>query len=237
VVGVSGDAEVVVPAAPAPGAGAQGAGAPGTGASGAGAQGTGAPGAGAPPDAVSTDPLEVRFKKLERELETLRPTAPVEEALRHVRTLAACPSLTASHVLIAAVELLVDLAIKHSHKDTDLFSRALQAARGVHDVFDLCALCLKVFGSAHDKTISKALSEIAKDKRYARPYGSGGRGHTPYNSQASFSGQGRFGASFQRGRGGFRTPFRVPQWRRDSIVCYSCKATGHIAAECSSAQK
>jgi hypothetical protein len=48
--------------------------------------------------------------------------APVEEALKNVRTLAARPSLTVAHVLIAAIEVLVDLAIKHTHKDTNLYT-------------------------------------------------------------------------------------------------------------------
>ena len=106
---------------------------------------------------------------METMVSSLRPTAPVEDALHQIRVLAARPALTAPHVLLAAVELLVEQAALSGHADAPFYSKALRACREMSTVEDLGGLCLKLFGSAEDKKISAALSEFAKSKRYALP--------------------------------------------------------------------
>ncbi|KAJ8302605.1 hypothetical protein KUTeg_019001, partial [Tegillarca granosa] len=90
----------------------------------------------------------------------------VDDALREVRVLASRPKLTQPHVLIAALENLVDVATKVGHKDSDFFSKALLACRRYDDEGDVCGLCMKLIGSAEDKKVASAVNEWAKWKKY-----------------------------------------------------------------------
>ena len=71
----------------------------------------------------------------------------VEEAIRQLNVLAGRPKLTSPAVIIAAVESLVDVATRTSHKDLEYYCKALQACRRFEGSPDLCSLCLRLFGS------------------------------------------------------------------------------------------
>jgi hypothetical protein len=75
----------------------------------------------------------------------------VEDAFRQINILAGRPKLTSPAVIIAAVESLVDIASRSSHKDLDYFCKALQACRRYETSPDLCSLCFRLFGSQEDK--------------------------------------------------------------------------------------
>ena len=58
-------------------------------------------------DRGSTSPekgLAERMRSMERTVSSLRPSAPVDEALYQIRILEARPALTAPHVLLSTVE-------------------------------------------------------------------------------------------------------------------------------------
>ena len=76
----------------------------------------------------------------------LSPTAPVEDVLHQIRIVAARPALTASHVLLAAVELLVEQAVLLGHAEAPFYSKALRSCRDMNTVENVCGLCLKLFG-------------------------------------------------------------------------------------------
>jgi hypothetical protein len=89
------------------------------------------------------------LKGLEQNISVLKSKSgeqKVDDAIRQVRLLAARPKLTPSHVLIASMEMLVDVAKCEGHKDADFFSKALQACRRFEDSEDVCGLCLKLMG-------------------------------------------------------------------------------------------
>ena len=88
---------------------------------------------------------------METMVSSLRPTVPVEDVLHQIRILVTRSALTASHVLLAAVELLVEQAALSGHAEVPLYSKAFRACREMNTVEDLCGLCLKRFGSSEDK--------------------------------------------------------------------------------------
>lgn len=88
----------------------------------------------------------------------------VDDAIRQVRLLAARPKLKQSHVLIASLEMLVDVAKCEGHKDAEFFNKALQACRRFEESEDVCGLCLKLIGSSEDRKISTAIAEWVKGK-------------------------------------------------------------------------
>ena len=71
--------------------------------------------------------METRLRDIERKMESMKEKSgedQVEECLRQVRILAGRPNLTQAHVLLAALETLVDVAFRNSHKDADFYSKA-----------------------------------------------------------------------------------------------------------------
>ena len=104
-------------------------------------------------------------------LKTNKKEAQVEDALRHIRLLASRPKLTAPHVLVAAIESLVEIATKASHKESFFFFfiKSLSYCRKYEDADDLCGLALKLFGSAEDKNTASAVSDWAKNRKYEGP--------------------------------------------------------------------
>jgi hypothetical protein len=71
--------------------------------------------------------MEYRMKDMEKKLESMKEKSgddQVEECLRQVRILTGRPNLTQAHVLLAALETLVDVAFRNSHKDADFYLKA-----------------------------------------------------------------------------------------------------------------
>ncbi|KAJ8300402.1 LOW QUALITY PROTEIN: hypothetical protein KUTeg_021921 [Tegillarca granosa] len=102
----------------------------------------------------SSSDLATRLKSMEQNVNDLtakKNMAKVDDALREVRVLASRPKLTQPHV---------------SHKDTEFYSKTLQACRRFDDDSDLCGLCMKLIGSAEDRKVASAVSEWAKGKKY-----------------------------------------------------------------------
>lgn len=111
--------------------------------------------------------LEDRLKGLEQNVSVLKSKSgeqKVDDAIRQVRLLAARLKLTPSHVLIASLEMLVDVAKCEGHKDAEFFNKALQACRRFEESEDVCGLCLKLIGSSEDRKISTAIAEWVKGK-------------------------------------------------------------------------
>ena len=90
----------------------------------------------------------------------------VDECLSHVRILSARPNLTQGHVLLAAIETLVTVATKLSHKEAEYFSKAYVHCKKYEDSRDLCSLALKLFGSAEDKKLANIVADWVKGKKY-----------------------------------------------------------------------
>ena len=169
------------------------------------------------------------FKAQKREMQ-------VEESLRHIRILASKPKLTAPHVLIAAVESLVEVATKASHKELDYFVKSLSYCRKYESSDDLCGLALKLFGSAEDKKIATAVNEWAKGRKYEGPQDSHKieqnnflpmfpNGFTPpflpYNMPP-------YPFPFHRGNGRGRGRGS----RSNKSSCFYCKEDGHFVSNC-----
>ena len=102
--------------------------------------------------------MEERLRSVEQTVSTLRHGSPVEDALHQIRILA-------PHVLLSAVELLVEQAALVAHKDATFYSKALRACREINSIHDLCSLCLKLFGSSDDKKISAALTDYTQREK------------------------------------------------------------------------
>ncbi|KAJ8309737.1 hypothetical protein KUTeg_011602 [Tegillarca granosa] len=85
----------------------------------------------------------------------------VSERNKNVRVLASRPKLTNSGVLFAALEVLVDCAVKAGHAESEHYTKALQTCRQYEDHDDLCSLCLKLVGSSEDKKISSIIVDWA----------------------------------------------------------------------------
>ena len=90
----------------------------------------------------------------------------VEECLSHVRILSARPTITQSHVLLAAIETLVTVSTKLSHKDAEFFGKAYSYCKKFEDSKDFCGLVMKLFGSAEDKKIANVVADWMKGKKY-----------------------------------------------------------------------
>lgn len=86
----------------------------------------------------------------------------VAEALKNVRAMAGRPKLTPASVLIAAMEVLVESALKANHPETDFYNKALQACKQFETHDDICGLCLKLLGSSEDKKISATIADWQK---------------------------------------------------------------------------
>ncbi|KAJ8300927.1 hypothetical protein KUTeg_022446 [Tegillarca granosa] len=70
--------------------------------------------------ATSADNLENRLKEVERRITSVTgrdAESQVEDGLKNLRILASRPGLTQPHVLLAALETLVGVAVKVSHKE------------------------------------------------------------------------------------------------------------------------
>jgi hypothetical protein len=172
----------------------------------------------------------------------------VTDSLKHISILAARPQLTSPSVLVAAVEALVDVATKAGHKEAEYYRKSLQACRRFEESADIFGLCQKLFGSADDKTISSAVAEWSKAKKYANvfaPFGGlqglqgeasvgqqgwGQPAYPPGGPSWGFGGGaprapsfvGRARARYGGNRGGFQRPG----------VCHFCKQQGHFIARC-----
>lgn len=76
------------------------------------------------------------------------------------------PNLTQAHVLLAALETLVDVAFRNSHKDADFYSKAFTHCKKYENSKDLCGLTMKLFGSAEDRKIANVVADWLKGKKY-----------------------------------------------------------------------
>ena len=191
--------------------------------------------------------LEERVLEMERNVSSWKRPSPVQDALQQVRILASRPALTAPHVLLAAVELLVEQAAINGHTDANFYSRALRACREINDIQDLCTLCLKLFGSQEDKKITTALSELYKAKRHMPVNQSVGAGkyqgdiHNfmppyPYQGAPFFPPHPYRGAASPRwfSRGGYRPRSSMAG---DRLRCFGCRELGHVVANCTKVKK
>jgi len=78
------------------------------------------------PQPSASNDFEVRMRAIEQKILNLKSQTgdnKVEEALRQVRILVSRPKLTPTHVLIAALEMLVDVATQSSHKEVEFLVR------------------------------------------------------------------------------------------------------------------
>lgn len=197
--------------------------------------------------------LEDRLKGLEQNVSVLKSKSgeqKVDDAIRQVRLLAARPKLTPSHVLIASLEMLVDVAKCEGHKDAEFFNKALQACRRFEESEDVCGLCLKLIGSSEDRKISTAIAEWVKGKKYDKenekekvketnvsnvpsfPYLAPMYNNFPLGFVPPMPMPGYIG--FGQGRGGNRA--RNGQ-NSNPRVCYFCKEKGHFVAACPKIKK
>ena len=178
----------------------------------------------------------------------------VEEAIRQINVLAGRPKLTSPAVIIAAVESLVDVATRTSHKDLEYYCKALQACRRFEASPDLCSLCLRLFGSQEDKKISAAIAEWSKQQKYEEPK----------ENSCNTQGSGNLHGSVNS-QGAPQYPFWPQMWGPPNVqnfppnngmhyfrpypfvggpmgngmgrprmggVCYYCKRKGHFVANC-----
>lgn len=113
--------------------------------------------------------METRLRDIERKMESMKEKSgedQVEECLRQVRILAGRPNLTQAHVLLAALETLVDVAFRNSHKDADFYSKSFTHCKKYENSKDLCGLTMKLFGSAEDRKIANVVADWLKGKKY-----------------------------------------------------------------------
>lgn len=197
--------------------------------------------------------LEARMEAIERNISEIKTKRDeVREALEKVRLMANNPRLTSPHILLAAIESLVNAATRQGHKDVDYFIKSLQACRRFDDSDDVCGIALKLFGSAEDKRISSAVAEWSKLKKYKKdgastdalgtsqnswpqpPYPT--PMNTPWMIPPNFSASpyyqypGYSAPTPYRQRGTFRR-FRTPYQRRPG-PCHYCGEIGHLVAYC-----
>nr|XP_034302745.1 uncharacterized protein LOC109620194 [Crassostrea gigas] len=113
--------------------------------------------------------METRLRDIERKMESMKEKSgedQEEECLRQVRILAGRPNLTQAHVLLAALETLVDVAFRNSHKDADFYSKSFTHCKKYENSKDLCGLTMKLFGSAEDRKIANVVADWLKGKKY-----------------------------------------------------------------------
>ena len=67
---------------------------------------------------------------------------------------------------MAAVETLIEVATRASHKDVDFYVKSLAYCRRYEQSEDFCNLVLKLFGSAEDKKIANIVADWAKARKY-----------------------------------------------------------------------
>ena len=101
---------------------------------------------------AATEPntdIASQLKTMRQDLDALKDQKAgvhVDEALATVRTFASWPKFT-SHIIIAALENLVEIANKTSYKDASLFSKSLSICKKYEENDDFCGLVLKLFSS------------------------------------------------------------------------------------------
>ncbi|CAC5394760.1 unnamed protein product [Mytilus coruscus] len=116
-----------------------------------------------------TQNLQVILSSLKQEVDALntkRLDMQVDEALANIRTLASRPKLTAPHVLLAAIETLVDIAHTTYHKDAAMFSKAFSTCKKYEDNEEFCSLVFKFFGTQEDTRIASLVADWAKSRKY-----------------------------------------------------------------------
>ena len=119
--------------------------------------------------AVGVQQAMERLDQMERQVESMNSNsseAQVQDCLRHVRILAARPNMMQPHVLLAAIETLVGVAVKESHKDADYYSKAYIHCKKFEEAKDLSGLTMKLLGSAEDKKIANVVADWAKSNKY-----------------------------------------------------------------------
>lgn len=216
-----------------------------------------------------TQNLQVTLSSLKQEvdaLKTKRLDMQVDEALANIRTLASRPKLTAPHVLLAAIETLVDIALTTNHKEAAMFSKAFSTCKKYEDNEEFCSLVLKLFGSQEDKRIASLVADWAKSRKYesSDKVKENTRGKVqndnpvkPY-PMPSYPG---FGIMHPYGNFGMQMPcppafpmppiaasqdfsprqqfFRGGRGRRQKSVgaCFYCKEPGHFVSNCPKIKK
>lgn len=76
------------------------------------------------------------------------------------------PNLTQAHVLLAALETLVDVAFRNSYKDADFYAKAFTHCKKYENSKDLCGHAMKLFDSAEDRKIANVIADWLKGKKY-----------------------------------------------------------------------
>ncbi|KAJ8308870.1 LOW QUALITY PROTEIN: hypothetical protein KUTeg_013744, partial [Tegillarca granosa] len=115
--------------------------------------------------ATSVDNLENRLKEVERRITSVTgrdAESQVEDYLKYDFGLT---TQSYSHVLLAALETLVGVAVKVSHKEAEFFSKAYVHCKRYEDNDDLCGLTMKLFGTSEDKKIDNAVADWNKSMK------------------------------------------------------------------------
>jgi hypothetical protein len=179
----------------------------------------------------------------------------VETALAQVRALADRPTSTNAS-LVAAMEVLSDIAIINEHVEREHFKIALKAVRQrEHVSTPLHGLIVKLIGSDVSKKVNSSVDSWLKaNKRLTSsdlslnpqsnvfdqfnrwPYNASNQFSNPQNQNWQYPSQQMTPGSFRGGRWGrpqrFRGPPRFPTQHQPLRACYACKATDHLMDKC-----
>ncbi|KAJ8315852.1 hypothetical protein KUTeg_008002, partial [Tegillarca granosa] len=115
---------------------------------------------------LTTDDTVLQLKSIREDIDALKSRKDgkqVDEAL--TRRDAVGPELTSPNVLMAAIETLVEIAQKTSHKDV-LHAKAFSICKKYEENEGFCDLVLKLFGSPEDKKVASVVADLAKARKY-----------------------------------------------------------------------
>lgn len=186
-------------------------------------------------------------------LKSRRDELQVDDALSNIRSLASRPALTSHHVLLVAIETLIEIANKANHKDASLYSKSYAICKRYEESEDFCGLVLKLFGTQEDKKIAAVVADWAKSKKYEEsgksklkqkenvaslgsPYPTFGFG-PGYSQQTPFQ---HFMYPFPPMQQGFFGPRPAASMQSSgkkkkqssSGSCFYCKEYGHFVSDC-----
>jgi len=211
----------------------------------------------AQPGATQRDDLQARLEELEGRLQSMERSegaTEVETAQQQVGRLLSRIHLVDTHVIVTALEGLVEAAQASHHKEASYYKKALAEVKRHEGAEGFGSLVLQLFGSGEDKKISSVVQswhKLVKAEGEGKSRPSGAVSFEPAQAQVqhlpphypppvypmapyAWPQQQPFGYggfSPRRGRGG-SGPRRATRSQQDTGRCYGCGEQGHRVADC-----